>query len=138
MNLEQRLERQNRRLKMAGLIALLAVLSVVLMGQAETVPDVIKAKRFIVVDDDGNERVLLGSTIRGYGLELFDYEGRIRMELLVDDVLDGAMDIEEYALERFLREEFKLRAAQHAAPGLVGAGFLFYDTKGEVIYVLEE
>ena len=143
MNLEQRLERlerQNRRLKMAGFIALLAVLSVVLMGQAETaetVPDVIKAKTFIAVDDEGNERVLMGSMTTGYGLALFDYDGRIRMKLLVEDTFPlpaiaiDSKNIEEYGRERFFRELRDIRQS-------MGTGFLFYDAKGEVIYFLGE
>ena len=147
MNLEQRLERlelQNRRLKMVGLIGLLAVLSVVLMGQAETVPEEIKAKTFIAVDDAGNERVLLGSTAGGYGLDLFDYAGRIRMKLVVDEGFQGRPTFSsggemiklddgtitfEPTTGTLTQDE--PRIAQHAS-------LLLYDAGGAVIYLLEE
>ena len=84
MNLEERvnrLERQNRRLKMAGLIALLALLSVVLMGQAETVPDVIKAKNFVLLDDKGTVRGGMGVTSHGSLIQLYDPKGTARATL---------------------------------------------------------
>ena len=114
------------------------------LGQAETaetVPDVIKAKTFIAVDDEGNERVLLGSTARGYGLDLFDYAGRIRMQLVVNahsfqPTFSGGTVTFKDGVRTFERTtgtqtQAKLRIAQHAS-------LLLYDAEGEVIYLLEE
>jgi hypothetical protein len=57
-----KLERENRRLKLIGTIALIGIMSVVMMGQATTkkVPTVIEAERFVVRDRSGRERIILG------------------------------------------------------------------------------
>jgi hypothetical protein len=78
------LERQNRTLwRVCGGGALI-LLSVVQLGQAapkvEAVPEVLKARKFEVVDEKGVRRVSLGSVDTGespgFGLELQDGEGR--------------------------------------------------------------
>lgn len=69
MTIEQRLnrlERQNRRLKLGGMFLLLGFGAVFLMGQAEGVPkEVIRAKNFVVVDDNGRMLARLGPIIAG-------------------------------------------------------------------------
>jgi hypothetical protein len=61
MNVEERLarlERENRRLKVAGLLALLVVASVFLMGQTR-VPQRIEARSFAVLNPYGQAVVVL-------------------------------------------------------------------------------
>lgn len=54
-----RVERENRRLKGAGVVALALVAAMVLMGQA-TGSKVIEAERFVLKDKDGKVRAELG------------------------------------------------------------------------------
>ena len=56
-----KLERENRLLRMGGLIVILLALSGILMGQnaPDVVPDVIKAQSFMLVDKKGNVRAAL-------------------------------------------------------------------------------
>jgi hypothetical protein len=63
MNVEERLarlERENRRLKVAGLLALLAVASAFLMGQTR-VPQRIVASEFVLVNASGEVMAQLGA-----------------------------------------------------------------------------
>jgi hypothetical protein len=83
MNVEERLarlERENRRLKVAGLLAVLAVASVILSGQTR-VPQRIEAESFVVRNPYGQVVATLGTTQtpgpqQGYGeLTLEDTQG---------------------------------------------------------------
>lgn len=78
------LERQNLRLRATGGTILAAVLVVLAMGQAAPskgdVPDVLRARRFEIVDEVGTRRVHLGAVDTsqsgdGYGFELFNAKG---------------------------------------------------------------
>lgn len=80
MSLEERierLERTNRRYRL--MFTLLGVLAVCAVGisatQDEGVPDVIQAKAFAVVDDEGNILVLLEETKGAGGVSIFDKTG---------------------------------------------------------------
>ena len=53
-------ERQNRRMKRVGLIAIGLVGAVFVMGQAEPKSRVVEAEQFIVRDSRGQKRALLG------------------------------------------------------------------------------
>ena len=59
-----RLERENRMLKGAGAVVLLALLAVAVMGasQKEAIPDVVKARAFHVIAKDGTVLVKLEDT----------------------------------------------------------------------------
>lgn len=73
----ERLERQNKRLNWGLCATVLTGLSLLLMGQnsSQDVPDVIRAKRFEVVDDQGKALVILAAG-EGAGLILtFDEKG---------------------------------------------------------------
>ena len=67
MNVEQRLtklERENRFLRLAGAACVVALASAFLMGaqkakEAENIPDVLKAKKLVIVDAAGSERIVL-------------------------------------------------------------------------------
>ena len=74
----KRLERENRRLKAAGLVSVLVVGLVFLMGQAAEVPEEIKARKFSLVDASGVSRAVLGIGADGPELALFDQIGDVR------------------------------------------------------------
>ena len=58
-----RVERENRWLKMVGVVALAMMVAVVLMGQLpQTAPNkTVEAQRFVVLDASGNKRAVLGN-----------------------------------------------------------------------------
>ncbi len=62
-----RVERENRRLKRAGVVALAVIAAVVLMGQATTnkVAKVVEAEKFVLRDADGKGRARLESLPSG-------------------------------------------------------------------------
>ncbi len=80
-----RLERDNRRMKQAGVLALAVIAAVVLMGQAtgSKVAKVVEAEQFVVLDASGKTRVQLGVTTTGRAvLFLLDQEEKIRVQLV--------------------------------------------------------
>jgi hypothetical protein len=79
-----RLERENRRLKIAGAIVLLAVVAVGAMGQVlpKAVPKVLEAERFVLRDTSGKILATLGPSPLGPGLSLYDQSGKIGASLL--------------------------------------------------------
>ena len=77
-----RLERENRLLKRAGVVALAVIAAVVLMGQAlpGKVAKLVEAERFLVRDTAGKPRATLGLLPDGSpSLNLIDKNGNIRM-----------------------------------------------------------
>lgn len=77
-----RLERENRLLKRAGLAAIGLIAAVVLMGQAQPshVAKMVEAERFLVRDATGKPRATLGLLPDGSpSLNLIDKDGNIRM-----------------------------------------------------------
>lgn len=74
----ERLERENRGLKGAGLLVLIALLSVAVMGQSPlTGPPLIEAQAFYVRDAAGKVRVMLGAD----GLSILDANAAPRVRL---------------------------------------------------------
>jgi hypothetical protein len=83
-----RVEKQNRRLKVAGIVALVVVGAVGLLAAAAPKPRTIEAERFVLVDRHGERAVLApGQHLLGQGepsfigLTLFDEDGKIRVAL---------------------------------------------------------
>ncbi len=74
-----KLERQNRRLKIAGIVAVVLVPVLVLSCGAKSteVAEVIRATKFVVVDKDGALRASLDS----HALTFRDTDGRTRVKL---------------------------------------------------------
>ncbi len=85
-----RLERENRRLKVAGAILLLALAAVGAMGQMtpRAVPKVVEAERFVLRDTKGNILAIMGTEASGTSLSLYDQKGKPRAWLGV--TADGA------------------------------------------------
>jgi hypothetical protein len=71
-----KLERQNRRLIQAGVLALVLLFSIVWMGQAPRKTRSIEADRFILNDSGGKKRAELMMEDAGPGLVLYDIIGR--------------------------------------------------------------
>jgi len=78
-----KLERQNRRLKRAGSLALTAVAALLLMGQATPESRTIEAERFIVIDSAGKTRAVLSMILDGPHLVMYDEKGEMRVNLRV-------------------------------------------------------
>jgi hypothetical protein len=72
----ERLERQNRTMKRAGFGLLAAALAVALIGAAtpEEIPEVIEAREFRVIDENGKRR----TTISANGFGYHDENGQTR------------------------------------------------------------
>ena len=133
-----RLERENRRLRLGGLMATVLLGGMLLLGQAapSEIPKEIKAHQFTVVDEDGKSRaklgqtgftllndkgepvVLLGSVQHGQRLLAFFEDGRPRLMLGKPDP-DGTF-------LWFPKGQIKLRASlgvsDNGSPSLVLRG----------------
>jgi hypothetical protein len=75
----ERLERENRRIKLAGGAALLAAVALVLMGESkpDSIAKAVDAERFVVRDTSGTVRAVLGVNPDGnMGLEIRDANGK--------------------------------------------------------------
>jgi len=83
-----RLERDNRRLKLGGAFLVLALVSVGAMGQVlpKAVPKVVEAERFVLRDTKGKILAALGTRSSGTVLFLYDQNGKARagLSLLAD------------------------------------------------------
>ena len=87
-----RLERQNRRLKRAMALACVGVLGVVLVGAAAPrVPDEVRTKKLVVVDDKGRPRIVLGKArdVESFGLALLSTKSVIAAELFENELVGG-------------------------------------------------
>jgi len=77
-----RLERQNLMLRRVLLSALVLVAAVLLMGQV-TLPEEVLARKFTVVDDEGNSRIVLGGSAELYGVIVMDESEQPRAVLMM-------------------------------------------------------
>lgn len=136
MNRLEKLEKQNRRMKQIGALALILVVSVLLMGQA--VPKkTVDANEFILKDTNGNVRGKFDLNALGPELVLLDEKGDARAALLVSSVLDDARLLLNKGKEggaalspnglHFCESPLKCRASFTDAPSLQ-----LYDPQGKV------
>jgi hypothetical protein len=129
----EKLERQNRRMKLAGLGAVVIAGAFVLMGQAsgpgsdwKTVsggPPEVRAKSFVLVDANGETRARLymSAPAKGPELDLLDAKGNPRVELAVTS--NGpALQLNDASGNP--------RAELGAAPN--GPGLILYDANGKL------
>ncbi|MCH7666333.1 MAG: hypothetical protein IH936_10455 [Acidobacteria bacterium] len=124
----ERLERENRRMKRAGLAVIGLALAVALIGAAtpDEIPEVIEARSFRAVGwtDDG-----VRTEISGHGIEIFDFEGDLRTDMdegsfFVYD-LDGKSGMGMFSSAIELNVNGKTRAEMDAK------GFFYSDEKGQ-------
>ena len=82
-----KLERKNRRLTLGIVLAGLATSLAAAVGMAAPgiVPDEVKARKFILVDDDGKGRASLYMSEDGAGLSLLDANGMTRVLLVASE-----------------------------------------------------
>jgi hypothetical protein len=79
----ERLERQNRRLKLGAALVLLGVVAGVTMGQGRATSHAVESQQFVVKDTRGKARAVLGMSADGPGLNLYDPDGNARAGLAV-------------------------------------------------------
>ena len=72
-----RVERENRWLKQAGVVVLAVMVAVVLMGQVKPQSRTIETEKLIIKDEKGVIRVKLALR----GLMMYDRNGKIKVEL---------------------------------------------------------
>jgi hypothetical protein len=103
-----RVERENRRMKQAGVITLAVIAAVGLMGQAtgKKVPKVIEAEKFVLRDTEGNSRGELTVIAGGSIMRLADEDGNTGAALIV--VPDGRRVL-ELSDKNGVRAEFTVR-----------------------------
>ena len=126
----QRLERDNRRLRLAAGCLVALVVAVPLVGAVlpAQVPEVIEAREFRVLDEQGMKRVDLVAD----GLRFYDEQGTYRVGLGV-----GGLDFfdEQGTVRAGLGEEDGLRFYDEQGTGRVGlgvGGLDFFDEQGTV------
>ena len=76
-----KVERENRGLKKAGVAILAGIAALVLMGHVFT-DRVVEAERFVLIDSSGDTRAVLAVAKGGSGLYLYDGTGKIRAGLV--------------------------------------------------------
>jgi len=79
----ERLERENRRLKVGGVAVVSVVGALFLMGQAvvPNISDEVRTRTLVIVDDEGRKRAVLSSDKDGVTLSLADEAGTWRVVL---------------------------------------------------------
>jgi hypothetical protein len=82
-----KVEKQNRRLRGAGLLVVGLACSIVLMGQSAPTSRTLEAQAFILTDAQGRTRASLRTLTDGPHLALFDANGKLRVDLGVS--VDG-------------------------------------------------
>ena len=79
------LEVHNRKLTLAIGLQFLILIVVLFTGQAARPAKIIEAETFIVIDQDGRRRAVLGQVGREAGLLILDRQGRGRASLVASD-----------------------------------------------------
>ena len=91
MNFEARiarLERENRRLKQAGLLLAAAAGCILFAGQAAPARKTVQAESFVSIDGEGRPRAMLGVDDGVPSLRMTDAQGRTVVELAVPKFSD--------------------------------------------------
>ena len=96
LNRIEKVERENRGLKIGGSVALLALVGALFLGLAAPPSKTLEAELFIVRDAHGKARMILAVGDEGPALTLLDKDGKLRVNLGVDkegpalDLFDAA------------------------------------------------
>ena len=97
-----RLERENRRLKLAGAIRLLALAAVGAMGQVlpKAVPKVVEAEGFALLDAQGKLRAVLSTSGAGLALSLMELNRVPRANLALSSSGEAALSLVDLNAKR--------------------------------------
>lgn len=96
LNRLEKLERENRGIKILGSIALLGAAGALFLGLAAPPTKTVEAELFILRDTQGKARMMMSVGDEGPSLTLLDKNGKLRVNLGVDkdgpalDLLDAA------------------------------------------------
>jgi len=107
----ERLERQNRLFTRAATVAALAVVAVVVMGQAAPRPSTVEAQKFVLKDKSGKIRAVLGEGADNE-IGLLVYDGKQRPRAMI------AMDDNDMPFVRLLDDTSKERVVLDAISGV--------------------
>ncbi len=119
----EKVERQNWRMKVGGIMVLLVTSAGLLMGQAMPKATTVEAETFVVRDATGKQRAALHlSPDGGAALSFFDPAANIRAALRVDR--EGSPDL--IFLDPAANIRAVLRVERTGLPGLV-----FFDQAGK-------
>ena len=77
----EKVERENRRLKIAALTALLGLGGVFSLGAAASPPQKLEAETIVLRDATGKSRIILGVDEEGPGIAFLDAKGKLRLNL---------------------------------------------------------
>ena len=77
----EKVERENRRLKIAALIAVLGLGGAFSLGAAANPPQKLEADKIVLRDAEGKTRIVLGIDEEGPGIAFLDAKGKLRMNL---------------------------------------------------------
>ena len=77
----ERVERENRRLKIAALTALLGLGGAFSLGAAANPPQKLEAETIVLRDAQGKSRIVLGVDEEGPGIAFLDTKGKLRLNL---------------------------------------------------------
>jgi hypothetical protein len=119
----EQVERQNRRMKIGGILVVLVASAGLLMAQAMPKTTTVEAQAFVVRDATGTQRAALHLTPDGgAALSFLDPAGRGRAALRIDR--EGSPDLT--LLDQTATTRAVLRVERNGAPGLV-----LYDPAGK-------
>ena len=77
----EKVERENRRLKIAALTALLGLGGAFSLGAAASPPQKLEAETIVLRDAQGKSRIILSVDEEGPGIALLDAQGKVRANL---------------------------------------------------------
>jgi hypothetical protein len=84
----ERLEKQNRRIKLAATLLLIFASSLILMSATWHKEHTVEARQIVLKDDEGNTRAVLGMRSAGPGLTLYGADGE-RVQALLSVLQTG-------------------------------------------------
>ncbi len=118
----EKLEKANRRLKLAGVLALTLVGCLLLLGVAS--PNrTVEAEQFILRDANGKEQAALRMSAEGPELGFLDANGKVRLMLTLSEGIPGL---------GFFDANGKARALLGVSA--VGPKLVFRDANGKLVF----
>ncbi len=135
-----RIERENRRLRLLGLVLLATALSACVALNATPGTQTLTAERLLIVDANGETVIELGAVEGGYGLQLRDGDGRVRVSLHDNAEETGLFVRDQAGDSRVGMAHFAHGGSGFAlhGEGLRGAAVLYYKKKGALSFYSED